>query len=107
MSNRTAIMVAKNGDTITPWPSYPTIQMVGVASVFSQNLKGTGLAGVGDVLGRRLADEWTAKVMELLDVLNLTSTGATMFAEIDKIGLASRHKISIWPRDYHPETLTP
>jgi hypothetical protein len=107
MSNRTQQKVAPNGDTITPWSSYPTIQMVGVASVFRQGLAGTGLAPVANALGRGMADDWTAEVTRLLDVLKLTSTAATMFSEIDQIGLSTGHKVSIWPRDYHPEQITP
>jgi hypothetical protein len=86
----------------------PTIRVLTPMGQFKKSLATSGLVSVTDVAGADLAREWESEVFDCLETLqNGTWTAKALLAEIDRVGSAKRLKITIWPREYHPEVLDP
>jgi hypothetical protein len=110
-----ATATAKDGSTIKEFTPYPTIRVATPLDQFKKSLGTSDLSSVADVAGANLvrssrttAGEWESELFDCLETLqNGTWTATALLAEIDRVGKAKRLKVTILPREYHPEVLDP
>jgi hypothetical protein len=101
-------VTAADGTTIKEFTPYPTIRVVTSMGQFKKSLATSGLGSVADVVGADLAKEWENELFDCLETLqNGTWTAKALLAEINRVGSAKRLRVTIWPREYHPEVLDP
>jgi hypothetical protein len=97
-----------DGSTLKEFTPYPTIRVLTPMGQFKKSLATSGLKDVADVAGVDLAREWESELFDCLETLqNGIWTAKALLAEIDRVGNAKRLKVTIWPREYHPEVLDP
>lgn len=102
-------IASKDGTTIKEFtPNYPTIRVLTPTEQFKRSLATSGLSSVADIAGADLAGEWENEIFDCLETLqNGSWTAKALLAEIHRVGSAKRLKVTIWPREYHPEVLNP
>src|SRR5262249_54575588 len=100
------LATAPDGTTIKEFTPFPTIRVVTPLAQFKRSLATSGLSSVADVAGADLAREYESELFDCLETLaNGTWTAKALLGEIDRVGKAKQLKVSIWPREYHPEVL--